>query len=336
MSLRNFNQFVLQSSHRLALPIAVYPGLALTGAKVSDIITNPRAQLDAQAALRERHGSPFVLSAMDLSAEAEAFGCSVMMCDTEVPTVTGRLVTSLDQAKALAVPQPGDRRTSVYLEVVRLLRQLPDEPFVFSGCIGPFSLAGRLVGVSEAMELTVTEPDLMHLLLEKSTAFLTNYLRAFKAAGAHGIIMAEPAAGLLSPRGLAAFSSAYIKRITPELGDQAFTILLHNCAAKLLHLPAIQETGLKAFHFGAPMDIVGALGKVSPDVVLCGNLDPAGVFVRLPPAEVTARTAQLLAAAAAHRNFVISSGCDVPPNAPLASLDAFYQAVNAANGEPQS
>jgi uroporphyrinogen decarboxylase len=103
----------------------------------------------------------------------------------------------------------------------------------------------------------------------------------------------------------------------------------------LLHLPAIQETGLKAFHFGAPMDIVNALGQISPDVVLCGNLDPAGVFVRLPAAEVTARTAQLLAAAASHRNFVISSGCDLPPNAPLASLDAFYQAVDSANGATQ-
>jgi len=313
------------------MPIAVYPGLALTGAKVSDVVTNPRVQFDAQVALRERHRSPFALSAMDLSAEAEAFGCTIMMSDTEVPTVAGRLVSNLEQAKRLLVPQPGDRRTAVYLEVVQLLRDLPGEPFVFSGCIGPFSLAARLVGVSEAMELTVAEPELLHTLLEKCAAFLAKYLKAFKAAGAHGVIMAEPAAGLLSPRGMAAFSSAYIKSIAADAGDGAFTILLHNCAAKLLHLRAILETGLKTFHFGAPMDIVGALGKVSPDVVLCGNLDPAAVFLQAPPAEVTARTAQLLAATAAHRNFVISSGCDVPPTARLASLDAFYQAVNSAN-----
>jgi len=334
-SLCTFNQLVLQSTRRLALPIAVYPGLALTGAKVSDMVTNPRAQLDAQTALRERYASPFVLSAMDLSAEAEAFGCSLMLSDAEIPTVTGRLVTSLEQAKDLAVPQPGDQRTAVYIEAVRLLRQLPGEPIVFGGCIGPFSLAARLAGVSEAMELTVTEPDLLHTLLEKSAAFLAGYLKAFKAAGAHGVIMAEPAAGLLSPRSLAAFSSAYIKQIAAQVNDASFTIVLHNCAAKLLHLPAILETGLKAFHFGAPMDIVGALGKVSPEVVLCGNLDPTAVFVELPPAEVYARTTQLLAATAAHRNFVISSGCDLPPNAPLASLDAFHQALDTFNAHPR-
>ncbi len=327
----NFNQLVLNSPRRLALPISMSPGLALTGAKVSDIVTNSQAQLDAQAALQQRYQSPFVLGAMDLSVEAEAFGCTIAVSDSEVPTVTGRLITNQEQADKLAVPQPGDRRTGVYLEAVRLLRQLPGQPFVFAGCIGPFSLAARLVGVSEAMELTIAEPELMHTLLEKCTDFLTNYLKAFRAAGAHGVIMAEPAAGLLSPRGLSAYSSVYVKRLAAEASDEALSIVLHNCGAKLLHLPAILETGLKAYHFGAPMDIVGALGKVAPDVILCGNLDPAGVFVQSPPAETTAKTAQLLAATAGHRNFVISSGCDLPPNAPLASLDAFYAAVKTAN-----
>jgi uroporphyrinogen decarboxylase len=331
MAGRSFHRIVLESHRRLAMPVAVYPGLALTGAKVSDIVTNARAQFEAQAALHQRYQSPFVLSAMDLSAEAEAFGCSLMMSETEVPTVTGRLVTNLEQAQKLAVPQPGDQRTAVYLETVRALTTLSGEPLVFGGCIGPFSLAARLVGVSEAMELTVTEPELMHTLLEKSTAFLTGYLKAFRDAGAQGVIMAEPAAGLLSPRGLATYSSACIKRIGAALNHESFTIVLHNCAAKLLHLPAVLETGLKTFHFGAPMDIVGALAQVASDVVLCGNLDPTAVFVQSPPTEVTARAGQLLAATAVHRNFVLSSGCDVPPNAPLTNLDAFYDALHQAN-----
>jgi uroporphyrinogen-III decarboxylase len=94
-------------------------------------------------------------------------------------------------------------------------------------------------------------------------------------------------------------------------------------------MPAILETGLKAFHFGAPMDMTAALAKVPSDIVLCGNLDPAGVFVQLPPEAVKAQTTQLLASTVAQKNFVVSSGCDLPPNAPLASLDAFYEAVNS-------
>ncbi len=323
---RSFSSLILAAPHRHALPIAMYPALALTGARVCDIVTDPHAQRDAQAALRQRYGSPFVMSAMDLSAEAEAFGCDVTLSGAELPTVTGRLVNSQTQAEALPLPHPGDRRTAVYLEAVRLLRDLPGGPFVIAGCIGPFSLAARLVGVTEAMELTVTDPGLMHTLLEKVTHLLTDYIHAFRSAGADAVLMAEPAAGLLSPRMLSAFSSRYLRGIAATVADP-FEIILHNCAARLIHLPAVLETGLKAFHFGAPMDLAAALAKVPSDVILCGNLDPTQVFVRSTPADVTARTSQLLAAVAPYRNFVPSSGCDLPPHTPLAHLDAFYQAV---------
>ena len=327
MSSNCFNRMVLSSPRRLALPIATYPGLALTGATVREAVNNPQAQFDAVAALHERYQSPFALSAMDLSVEAEAFGCALHLADNEIPSVTGRLVTSLERARKLPVPQPGDRRTAVYLETVRRLKKLPAQPLVLGGCIGPFSLASRLVGVSEALELTLADPDLMQVVLEKSAAFLTDYARAFKQAGADGLIMAEPAAGLLSPRGLSAHSSAYIRGIAAAVEDGQFALILHNCAARLLHLPSILETGLASFHFGAPMDLPAALSKVGPDVVLCGNLDPTSVFCQLAPAEVTARAADLLERTVAHRNYVLSSGCDVPAGAPLASLDAFYAAV---------
>jgi uroporphyrinogen decarboxylase len=329
-----FNNLVLASPRRIAMPIAVYPGLALTWARVCDVVSDPEAQVAAQVALHERYQTPLVLSAMDLSAEAEAFGCSLYRSENEIPSVTGRLVTTQEQARQLAVPQPGDKRTAVHLEAVRRLRTLPDQPLVLAGCIGPFSLAARLVGVSEAMELTVTDPDLIHAVLDKSVAFLIEYIRAFRAAGADGIIMAEPAAGLLSPRSMTVNSTTHIKTIAAALSDEHFAFILHNCAAKLLHLPAILETGLKSFHFGAPMDLAAALGKVPSDVVLCGNLDPSAVFCQSTSEEVQARTSSLLAATARQRNFVLSSGCDIPPNAPLANLDAFYAANAAPSKEP--
>ncbi len=325
-----FNRLALDSAQRQAMPIATYPGMALTGATVRDVVTNPHAQFDIQAALHQRYRTPAVLSAMDLSVEADAFGCAVHLSDHEVPSIPGRLVTTQAEAGRLAVPHPGDGRTAVYLEAVRLLRRLPDHPLVLGGCIGPFSLAARIVGVKEAMELTVLEPALMHAVVERSARFLAAYVKAFSDAGADGLIMAEPAAGLLSPRSMTAYSSNYIVQIAAAVDSARFALILHNCAAKVVHLPSVLATGLTAFHFGAPMDLPAALGRVPPTVVLCGNLEPAGVFCQLAPEEVAARTTELLAATAAHRNFVISSGCDLPPDSSLASLDAFYRAVGDA------
>lgn len=312
------------------MPIAVYPGAALTGDSVQKITHQPDAQFRAQAALQQRYHTPFVLSAMDLSAEAEAFGCTLHKAEDEVPSVTGRLVTTLAEAQALPVPSPGAKRTSVYLDTVARLRRSFPQLLVLGGCIGPFSLAARLTGVSEAMELMLTEPELIHVLLQKSTAFLREYLQAFHAHGADGVIMAEPAAGLLSPRMMKEFSCAYIRQLVEALPSPTFALIYHNCAAKLMHLPVLWETGVQTFHFGAPMDLPAALQQAPEGIVLCGNLDPTGIFVQASPAEMAQHTRNLLNLTQSSRHFVISSGCDVPARAPLANLDAFFKAVDEA------
>jgi uroporphyrinogen decarboxylase len=316
---------VRATAGRVVMPIAVYPGLALTGASVSDLVTNPRAQCEAALALHERYHTSVLLSAMDLSAEAEAFGAEVQFTDHEVPTVTRTVLSSPDDAKNLAVPSPGERRTAVYLETVRELKAHSGGRPVLGGCIGPFSLAGRLVGVTEAFGLTITEPGLLHELIHKCTRFLEAYVQAFVSAGADGVIMAEPSAGLLSPGAVSAFSSSYIRQIVEATRPLSF--VLHNCAARIVHLPAILESGARILHFGAPMDLPAALGKVDEDVIVCGNLDPAGVFCQPDPIAVAEQTAKLLVATAAFRNHVVSSGCDLPPQVPLANLDAFYAAA---------
>lgn len=320
-------QLFKESPVRLAMPVAVYPGIALTGARVIDVVTNAQAQCAASLAIHQRYQAPVVLSAMDLSVEAEAFGCEISMSEHEIPTAVGSLVATLEQARALAVPKVGACRTGVYLETIARLAQAPGRPIVLAGSIGPFSLAGRLTGLSEACGLTLTEPELVHVLLEKCADFLIAYARAFRQAGADGMIMAEPAAGLLSPKGVVEFSSAYVKRIIQAAGRDGFEVILHNCGARPIHLPAILEAGARIYHFGKVMDIAGALGKVPADTILCGNLDPAGVFLQSTPEQVAQKTAALLDATRAYRNFVISSGCDVPPASPIANLDAFFQTV---------
>jgi len=313
------------------MPILTYPGAPLVGATVHDMVSDAEAQFKVVAALQQRFGLRVALTAMDLSVESEAFGCEVVFGDHEVPTVVGRRVTTPEAAEQLAVPEPGAGRTGVYLETVRRLRDLPGGPPVLGSMIGPFSLAARLYGVSEALGLTLDEPELARSLVEKSTAFLVAYARAFKAAGAAGVVMAEPTAGLLSPRGLATFSSAYVRQVVEAVDDARFNVILHNCAAKLIHLDSVLQAGARVFHFGAPMDLPAALAKAPADVILAGNLDPAGIFVRSTPDQVRAATRGLREATRTFPNCILSSGCDIPPKTPLENLDAFLAAASGTD-----
>jgi hypothetical protein len=60
------------------------------------------------------------------------------------------------------------------------------------------------------------------------------------------------------------------------------------------------------------------------------------MFCQATPDETFERTTSLLSATAPFRHYVISSGCDLPPNTSLANLGAFYDAVRilAAGAAP--
>ena len=326
-----FAQSILGHPGRLAIPIGVYAGLEITGGTIRDIVSDPKAQAAAVLALHERLRTPVLLTAMDLSAEAEAFGCEIRMSDTEIPTVIGRKVTGPDDLKTLPAPEPGDARTAVHLESARLIRKAVASPVV--GCmIGPFSLAGRIFGVSEALEATALNPDIILALLEKVVEFQIAYAKAFRETGISAVVVAEPAAGLLSPAGLGRFSAPFVKRIVEGAQTRDFAVMLHNCGAKFVHLDKVLESGAEIYHFGAPMDIVAALERVAGQVILGGNLDPAAIFHGGTSESVRTATLALLDATKDHKNFFISSGCDIPPGTPLANLEAFYKAVADFSG----
>ena len=328
---KNFVKSVLSSSKRLAMPVAVYPGLELVNYTVKELVSNSTAQFEAISGIHKRYNMPFVLTAMDLSLEAEAFGCQIQMVENDIPTVEGRLATDAETIKALKVPELNVGRAHVPLGTVKKIQDLPGKPFVMGGIIGPFSLAARIFGVSETMELSLLEPDALHALLKKTTEYISNFATAFKDAGADGVVMAEPASGLMWPNGLKEFASAYIKQIVKKVQDNNFQVVFHNCGSTLAHLDAILESGVNCLHLGITTDIVQALEKVPENIIISGNLDPSATFVSGTPELVFKETTELLNATKKYSNFIISSGCDIPPNAKLENVDAFFKAVEKYN-----
>jgi uroporphyrinogen decarboxylase len=282
-------------------------------------------------ALAKRYPSIAALTAMDLSIEAEAFGSQVKLSDTEAPTVIGSIVADMAGVEALQVPAVGTGRTAEVLRAVSLAAdRIIDRP-VFGGLIGPFSLGGRLMDMTKFMVNTRREPETVQALLEKCTEFLTAYALAFKAAGANGIIIAEPAAGLISPAFCQKFSSEYVKRIVDAVQDEFFTVILHNCGNTEVLVNQMLYTGAKALHFGNVVDMTTILSQLPKDVIAFGNVDPLKVMKLGSVYDVKMRTLELLEQMSKYPNFVLSTGCETPPGVPVANVDAFFKTLEIFN-----
>lgn len=333
MNISKWIESIIKSDKCFSMPIMTHPGIELLGKKVLDAVTDGEIHYQAIRILNEKYPQAMACTAiMDLTVEAEAFGAQLSMSDNEVPTVTGRLLTCYDEIEALRVPTLEAARVPQYLKANSLAAVGIEKP-VFAGCIGPYSLAGRLFDMTEIMMAIYTEPQTAILLLEKCTAFLVNYCRAIKATGVAGVVMAEPAAGLLSDTDCAQYSSLYVKQIVEAVQDDSFAVILHNCGNTGHCTSAMLATGAKGYHFGNKADIVEALKVCPADALVMGNLDPVGLFKMSSAQEVSRQTEELLNRAASYPNFIISSGCDTPPEIPFANIEAFYQAVEKYNSD---
>lgn len=265
---------------------------------------------------------------MDLSVEAEAFGMYVQFSETEVPNVLGVIVKTLEDASVLKIPDVSKNRTQVYVDGIKQVASRNTDKPIFAGTIGPFSLAGRLMDVSEIMIQAIMQPEIVHTVLKKASTFIENYILAFKDAGANGVIIAEPLAGLMSGEMVQAFSSDYLIPIVKRVQDDHFSVIYHNCGpstvSSLREIYSIQAHG---YHFGNAIDLTDVLLKTDEDILVFGNMDPVKYFCDVSKEEMDVKVKELFEKLGKYPNWLISSGCDIPSHAKWENIEQYYKSI---------
>jgi len=330
MNMDNWVSQQITDRNKRAFPILAYPVVQMLFVTVKELVTSAPNMALGMRLIADRYKMPAAVSYMDLSVEAEAFGATCVYQADEVPTIIGRLVDDMAGAQALRVPEVGEGRTGVQPDAIaKVTRLIHDRP-VLANCTGPFSLAGRLMNVNDILLDTLEEPELVHVVLEKATQFISAYIGKLKRAGADGVILAEPLAGLLSPDLMQEFSTEYVKRLVTEHQDKNFLIIYHNCASGMERMiPQMLDTGCRVFHLGEKTDMEAVLQKMPKNCLVLGNLSVSQVFRSDSPHHVRMSTQRLLMQCMNYENFMMSSGCDVPADTDFDCIDAFFETVES-------
>ena len=331
MNMKQWVKDQIASPVKKGVPVLSFPCTQLMGITVKELISSSELQAKGMKAVADRTPAAAAVSMMDLSVEAETFGAEIHVSDDEVPTVVGAILEDAECMEDLAdmkQPKVGDGRTGLYIDAIgEAVKLITDRP-VLAGIIGPFSLAGRLMDMTNLMVNCYEEPEMVHAVLERATDFLIEYAKGYKAVGAHGIVMAEPAAGLLSPDLNAEFSVPYVKRLIDEVQDDEFIVIYHNCGPAVNKMiPELLETGAAGYHFGNAISMAEILPQMPADVLVMGNVDPVAEFRNGTVESIKADTKRIMDECCSFPNFVISSGCDIPPVSPWENIDAFFAAV---------
>ncbi len=318
----------LLNNKNKTVPILSFPSTQLLGISTKELISSAEMQVKGMQAIAEKCNVGAALNMMDLSVEAEAFGAKIRFYDDDIPAVEKGIIDDITDAGSIIVPDIGTVRTKICIDGIKRAKEKITDIPVFCGVIGPYSLAGRLFDMTELMMECFDSPDEVKILLSKATEFIIKYIKAFKSVGAHGVIMAEPAAGLLSPSLAEEFSFAFVQKIFDEINSDDFIICYHNCgnaAGDMLDM--IADLGADIIHLGNAINLKKALEVLPKDKIIMGNVNPV-LFRTGTPDDIRADVQRVFDECSAYENFMISTGCDVPAASKWENIEAYFEKVN--------
>ena len=319
--------WVKKTPARKVIPLAGYPGVKLGSGMIRENLEDPEHQARSLKSLFDRIEPDGVLPIMDLTVEAQALGVKIQMPDQEAPSVIDHPLRSPSDLESLIVPDPKKSgRMPIYLRVAELLKAiLPDAA---RGCyaIGPFTLPGEMAGVEPLSFLLYENPEFARAAIEFSAQVTAAYLKAQLGAGATFGVILEPTAVILSPKMFNDFCLPVLKKIIQSIPQP---IVLHICGDTDHLLEGMKNTGAQGLSLDSPVDLPAVARKLPPDLVLIGNLHPVEVMVELSAGEVREKARLLLSAMSGFPNFILSSGCDLPPETPIENIQALVQAARS-------
>jgi uroporphyrinogen decarboxylase len=287
-------------------------------------------QVEAQA----HYGYDAVFAVLDLTLEAEAAGGEVRCRPGAYPAVARPPCAPDDDFARLTVPDPAAAgRMPMVLEMATSLRRAYRDTALVAGLVqGPMTLAVQFLGIEKALYLAADEPDRFLELLDYTAAVGRAFGLAQLAAGAHLALVFEPAAcPEVVPPGL------FREMIGPRLAQLFAAFAKAGAVGNWLHvagrtaaiLPRYADLGADIGNLDYCVDPGSALETLG-DSRLCldGNIKPLS-FVTDSAEDVELDARRLLRLFDRRGGFILSSGCEIPPEAREANVAAMVRAALA-------
>ncbi|HRU06180.1 MAG TPA: uroporphyrinogen decarboxylase family protein [Candidatus Brocadiia bacterium] len=315
-------EMVKASDRRLVAPLMGYPGSKLTDTTLKQNMFNWGIQFWSLSELAQNLKPDALFFMMDLSVEVGALGMPVHFGLDESPTVDQHLVRAPgDLDKFMAIDVLKDCRASVFLNTMRLMKENLDIP-KGAYCIGPFTLAGLMMGAEEIALAAIDDPAFVHETLQYAAHVIGRYATALIESGADMVAILEPTGVMLSPRQFDEFVAPYVAQLV-----QTFPVstILHICGNTTPLIRNMAATGVEGLSLDTAVDFPAAAKLLPDNVALIGNIDPISVLRAMTPAQVAAQTRAFLDATRDAPNLVLSSGCDLPQDTPIPNIKAMIE-----------
>jgi uroporphyrinogen decarboxylase len=319
----NINRIIREKN--LVIPLLGAPGTILSKTTLRENLTNSEVQYKTLSMLIDKFNPDGIFPMMDLTVEIEALGSEINFPENTNPSVAKPLIKNREDLKILKGNWQGiSGRMKVFIEV---MEKIAKKYSIIKGgyIIGPFTMAGELMGANDIAMQAMLNPELVAELVNFSLEVISEYANALFNAGADAIAVLEPLAVILSPKKYKEFSLYPFKKLVSNLNNKP--LILHICGNTNHLIKSMLDSGAVGLSLDSVINFEELKKIIPQEITLMGNLNPVKIFLQSTPDQIAEATKSLKESMKDTKNFILSSGCDIPVNTPLKNIEAFMKAA---------
>ncbi|MEA9393350.1 uroporphyrinogen decarboxylase [Acerihabitans sp. TG2] len=270
----------------------------------------------------------------DILTIPDAMGLGLYFEQGEGPRFSRPIISKADVLK-LPIPDP-EQELGYVMNAVRTIRQnlRGEVPLIgFSG--SPWTLATYMVEggstkvFTKIKQLMYTDPDTLHLLLDKLAKSVTLYLNGQIRAGAQAVMIFDTWGGVLTGSAYREFSLDYMQNIIGGLqreneGRRVPITLFTKGGGQWLE--DLAQSGCDALGLDWSTDIHKARERVGDKVALQGNMDPSVLYAA--PERIEQEVAAILDGFGPGNGHVCNLGHGIHQDVPPEHAGVFVDAVH--------
>jgi uroporphyrinogen decarboxylase len=259
----------------------------------------------------------------------QAMGGQVEFPDDGEPLMRGVVLEKLENFQKLRIPDPrwAAGMSTVIAAAERAVARAGGDYYVMANIdCGPFSTAANLRGVQNfMMDIMTADPALIEAYLEFCTELVIAYGRAMQSTGVHGIQYGDSSASLVSADIFRRFVLPYQKKSIQALQRDDCDFWLHICGKTNHIIPLLADVPMQVFEVDALVPLNEARRSIGDKITLKGNLDTRRLMQE-DDRRIYQATREMIKTYGSQGRLIVSAGCGVPRQTPLANLKAMTSA----------
>jgi uroporphyrinogen decarboxylase len=269
----------------------------------------------------------------DILPPLEAMGLELEFVKGTGPVIHTPLRHVAD-IEALRVPD-AEEALDFTLAAIRLARRELDGSLPLIGFSGaPFTLASYAIEggssrhYAHAKTLMYDEPSAWHLLMDKLTQLVSNYLQAQAEAGAQALQVFDSWVGALGPLDYAEHVLPYSRQVVRAAQATGVPVIHFGTNTNGM-LELMRETGADVVGVDWRIHLDEAWDRLGQDVAVQGNLDP--VVLLGGWSRIERRAADILERVAGRPGHIFNLGHGILPQTPVENVAALADYVHHWN-----